>query len=235
MSDDQEPRNRRERRAAAKKDSKPMPTATKQPKVKLAQPDRSAPKNKTLMDLYEEKKSLLDQGQPFSPAHTDGQVRDESGNILEAGLSSSDPDDEDDEPIGPLGQAVFWSVCLAMCHFTLDVLVYNQYRQEIEWGPIWRRTFTMLPVLWFVVFMLRTETARRWPVLRQVFFLVVGVVAGCYTIYAGNEFGYYAMMKRAPPLGTLWLWSVVEMDLSFALVSVACNAVYFWYEGYGTF
>ena len=232
MADDQEPRNRRERRAAAKKDSKPISPATSQPKIKLAQPDRSTPKTKTLLDLYEERKTLLSKGQPFSPIHTDGNTRDESGNILEAGLTG--PDDND-EPIGPLGQAIFWSVCLAMFHFTLDVLTYNQYRQSIEWAPIFTRTGKVLPILWFVIFMLRTGTARRWPRLRQVFFLALAVGAGCYTIYAGNEFSYYAVMKRAPPLGTLWVWSVIEMDLPFALISVAVDLAYLWYKGYSAF
>jgi len=229
--DDQEPRNRRERRAAAKKDNKPTPQPKSQPKIKMAQPDRSGPKSKTLLDIYDEKKSLLDRGQPFDSKYTDGQVRDEGGNILEAGLSNG----EDDEPIGPLGQAVFWSVCLAMFHFTLDVLTYNQYRQTIEWPPIFRRTFTILPILWFLVYILRTETATKWPRLRQAFFLAVAVGAGCYTIYAGNEFSYYAVMKRAPPLGTLWVWSVIEMELPYALLSVVLDLGYLWYKGYSAF
>lgn len=115
MADDQEqPRNRRERRAAAKSSNKPVESPTSTPKIKLAQPDRSGPKGKTLLDLVEERKHLLEQGTPFDKKYTDGLVRDEGSNILEAGLG-------DGEPIGPIGEAVFWAVCLTMFHFTLDV------------------------------------------------------------------------------------------------------------------
>lgn len=196
----------------------------------MAQPDRSGPKGKTLLDLYEEKKSLLDHGQPFDKKYEDGRVRDESGNILEAGLGNPD-----DDPIGPVGQAVFWSVCLSMFHFTMDVLTFNQYRQEINWAPIWSRTARILPVLWLIIYMTRTETAQSFPRARQILFFLVAVAAGCYTIHVGNEYDYYAVMKQAPPLGTLWVWSVIEMQLPYALASVLLDAGYLYIMGYTVF
>lgn len=229
MSDSQEqPRNRRERRAAAKSSGKPVESPTSTPKIKLAQPDRSGPKSKTLLDLYDDKKALLEKGQPFDKQYDDGLVRDEGGNILEAGLG-------DGEPIGPIGEAIFWAVCLAMFHFTLDVLTFNQYRQEIEWQPIFKRTGLVLPILWLLVYALRSPTARKVEVARQLFFLAVGISAGCYTIYVGNVYDYYAVMKQAPPLGTLWVWSVIEMRLPYALVGVATNLGFMYYKGFKAF
>lgn len=222
------PRNRKERRKAAKESGKVMEPPTSEPKIRMAQPDRSGPKSKTLMDLYEEKKSLLEHGQPFDKKYEDGLVRDESGNILEAGLG-------DDEPIGPMGNATFWSVSLAMVHFTLDVLVYNQYRQEMEWWPIFQRTFTILPVLFLLVLTMQSETASRFPMAKQFLFLGIAIVAGCYTIHVSNVYGYYNVMKQTPPLGTLWLWSVIEMKLAFAAASVVIDVGFLWLGGYSAF
>lgn len=222
------PRNRKERRAAAREQGKPIAAATSTPKIRMAQPDRSAPKSKTLLDLYEDRKSLLDQGQPFDPKYADGLARDEGGNILEAGLG-------DDKPIGPLGQAVFMSIALGMLHFTLDVLVYNQYAQEIVWPAIFKRTFKVLPILFLLIYMLRTETAERFPTAKQLSYLVVAIATGCYTIHAANRHEYFAVMKQAPPLGTLWIWSVIEMKLEFAAASVVIDAGYLWWKGYSAF
>ncbi|KAK3066469.1 hypothetical protein LTR53_017177 [Teratosphaeriaceae sp. CCFEE 6253] len=191
-------------------------------------PDRSKPKTKTLLDLYEDKKALLDQGQPFDPKHTDGLIRDEGGNILDAGLGGG-------EPIGPLGQACFWAMTLGMLHFTFDVLVYNQYRQETEWPPIFKRTATILPVLFMMVYLLRSEMASRFRMARQVFYFAASVAAGCYTIHVANQEGYFYVMKRTPPLGTLWIWSVIEMDVAFAAASVAAELLYLWWMGYTIF
>ena len=225
---DENPKNRKERRAAARESGKPIAPPTSTPKFKLQQPDRSAPKSKTLMDLYEEKKALLEQGQPFDKKYEDGLVRDEGGNILEAGLG-------DGEPIGPVGNAIFWAFSLAIVHFTLDVLVFNQYRQEIEWGEIFQRSLIVLPALFLLLFTMASETASRFPLLKQIFFFAVGVGAGCYVIYAANKYSYYAVMKRAPPLGTLWIWSVIEMNLPFAAVSLVVNFGFLWYNGYSAF
>jgi hypothetical protein len=222
------PKNRRERRAAAKETGKPIAPPTRTPKLKLAQPDRSKPKEKTLLDIYEEKKELLNQGQPFDPKYEDGLPRGESGNILDVGLGET-------EPMGPVGDAVFWTVCLCMVHFTLDVLVYSQFAQDIVWSAIWKRTGTMLPILFLVTYMMRSELAWKLGIVRQIFFLALGVGTGCYMIHAGNVHQYFAVMKQAPPLGTLWIYSVLEMDLPFAAGSLLLNVAFLLWGGYSFF
>ncbi|KAK5118978.1 hypothetical protein LTR62_000189 [Meristemomyces frigidus] len=221
------PRNRKERRAAARDTGKPIEPPTKTPKIKLAQPDRSRPTDKTLLDLYNEKRSLLTSGQPFDK-DADQTVMDEGGNILEAGLG-------DDDPIGPLGQAVFWSFTLSMLHFTFDVLVQHQYRQDVDWPAIFQRTATMVPILFLMIYLLRSEMVERFATARQAFYLVVAVVSGCYTIHVTNRYDYYYVMKQTPPLATLWIWSVIEMRLAFCVASVVANLGYLWWKNYTIF
>ena len=223
MSEKRVPQNRRERRAAARENGIKIES---EKDIPMLQPDRSGPKGKTLYDLAEERQALLAQGQPFDRKHEDGKVRDEEGNVLEA---------VDDNPLGKFGDAVFFTLTLSMLHTTLDVLVYNQYRQEIEWSPIFIRTATIIPVLFLVIYTLRSDYALRFPVLRQFFYLCTSILAGCYMIYAGNTFDYFAVMKRAPPLGTLWILSVIEMTLPYALFSVLVDLGFLWWNGYTTF
>ncbi|EME47870.1 hypothetical protein DOTSEDRAFT_32237 [Dothistroma septosporum NZE10] len=219
------PRNRKERRADAKQNGKPIEAPTSHPKLKLAQPDRSRPKGKTLLDIYDEKKELLDKGEPFEQkSHT----MTSGGNILDVGLG-------EDDPIGPLGDAVFWSACLTMFHFTLDVLVYNQYAQEILWPAIFKRSGIVLPILFLVVFMGRSELAMKLGVVRQILFFAAGTGAGCYLIHAGNTAEYFAVMKQAPPLGAVWVYAVIEMNLPFAVASVLMDLVYMFWNGYSMF
>lgn len=228
MADDHNaPRNRKERRAAARESGQPISPPTSTPKIKMEQPDRSGPRSKTMLDLYDEKKSLIDKGQPFDAKYDDAKVRDEGGNILEAGLGGPD-----DEPIGPLGNAVFWSLSLSMIHFTLDVLVYQQYAQEISWSAIFQRTALILPVLFFIVYMLATDTANMFPTVKQFVYCAIGIAVGCYTIHITNVYDYFFVMKQAPPLGTLWIWSVIEMRLPYAAASVAVDMGYSWWMGY---
>lgn len=227
MEEDTGPRNRKERRQAARESGKPIEPPSSTPKIKMAKADRSKPQGKTMMDLYDERQSLINQGQPFDSKYKDNKVRDEGGNILEAGLG-----EPDDEPIGPMGNAVFWSLSLSMIHFTLDVLVYQQYRQEILWGAICQRTAIILPILFLMVWMLGTETANKFALLKQIVYCAIGTAVGCYTIHITNVYDYFFVMKQAPPLGTLWIWTVIEMKLPYGAASVAVDLAFLWWKGY---
>lgn len=71
--------------------------------------------------------------------------------------------------------------------------------------------------------------------LRQAVFFVMSIVSGCYLIYITNTYGYLAVMKRAPPLGVLWLWAVVEMELTWAVSSLAVAGFFLWQGGYSVY
>jgi hypothetical protein len=119
MDDDgrQTPQNRKERRKQSKY-------------FKLRQPDRSEPQGKTLLELAEERQKSL-----FKAA-------DERLHELAQGDGTQA---DQDEPIGPLGEAMVYTMTMTMLHFTLDVLVYNQYGEEIKWKPIFSRTVQAIP------------------------------------------------------------------------------------------
>src|SRR5271167_3020347 len=87
--------------------------------VALQQPDRSGPdpSRKTLLDIAQERGLLKEDSKPAASSN---------GNEARA-------DDEVDAPIGRFGEAVLWSMSLAMLHFTFDVLAQHQYAVEIEW------------------------------------------------------------------------------------------------------
>lgn len=222
MADASEPQNRRQRRAAARNTTKAGHPDQGATDFKLAQPDRSGPKGKTLFELAEERQALLDKGKPF-------QKDEELEKLAERDFVFSG------DPIGPAGEAVLYGSTLSMLHFTLDVLVYNQYRQAIEWSEIFSRIGRIIPVLFVIVYMLHTKTAARFPLVKQLLFLITSITAGCYMVYSGNTYGYFAVMKRAPPVGTLWVWSVIEMQLVYAVSSLIVVGVYTWWNGFKTF
>lgn len=91
----------------------------KDPKIKLKQPDRSTPTNNTLLDLARQS-GILDVAQKQEAT--------------------------DEEPlVGRVGDSILWSLSLTMLHFTLDVLVANQYAMEMEWTSLLIRTAQAFP------------------------------------------------------------------------------------------
>ncbi|QDS77327.1 hypothetical protein FKW77_004893 [Venturia effusa] len=136
------PRNRAERRKAAK-DAPFLHEPVSG--IPLAQPDRSGPKSKTLFELAAERQAELEASGFYND---EGKRKGGPNGETNAQFLSSD---EDDEPIGPLGESLVYTISLAAVHFTLDVLVFNQYRQEIVWSEILRKTLRMIPGLYILL------------------------------------------------------------------------------------
>jgi len=231
MASSGQPANRKQRRAAAKNNGNStgaafQPTSELGPEgveFLLKHPDRSGPKGKTLFQLAEERQAELDKLNP-------GRRKQKESNTPPGERPFNDED-----PIGPLGNAVLYSFSLASLHLTLDVIVYSQYREDVIWSEIFQRAATVFPIFLICVYLLHTEISLRFPTLRNLFFLSVSVAAGCYMIFSGNTNGYFYVMKTAPPIGALWIWSVFEMSLPFALASVITVAGYIWWNGFSTF
>lgn len=191
-------------------------------KVKLKQPDRSGPdpSRQTLLDIAEQRGLLKAQG---------------------------DEEDEgsggDGEPlIGRLGESMVWSISLTMLHFTLDVLVSHQFAVEIVWRDIVIRAAQAFPIILLLFysfhphatpsFLLPRLPPRMQPLLHQIFFFLGAVSAGSYLIHITNKHGYYAVMKQSPPVGCLWIWSVIELNVFWATGSLMCCGIFLKLGGY---
>ncbi|MCJ1366708.1 hypothetical protein MMC16_005838 [Acarospora aff. strigata] len=242
MPDIRTPQNRKERRAQTRTQST----------IPLSQPPRSHPsststtnaKTKTLYEIGAERQQALLQSpssvplDPKSTTHTtlkinsDGTLTTVSPSSQDGPsttLSNSDGDDKDDDPIGPVGNAIFLAMTLSMLHFTLDVLVHHQYRQEIAWAEIGWRTAGAFPLLTLLSLLphhlpFRSSSPshpKPHPSrLHNPIFLLLSLLSGTYLLHIANVSTYYAVMKRAPAIGTLWVWSVVEMELKWAVAGV---------------
>ncbi|MCJ1474876.1 hypothetical protein MMC13_003536 [Lambiella insularis] len=212
---------------------KNKPDTSASSEITLSVASRESPKHKTLFDIAAERQAELQGGQPFAPISTDESPSIVTAKISPDGaLSIFDDQPPTDEPIGPLGQAVFFAVTLTMLHFTLDVLVHQQYRQQIGWDMIFQRTISTFTILAALLYIFHSRASALWA---QMMFLGLSVAAGCYLIYSSSEEPYFAVMKRAPPLGTLWVWSVIEMRLEMALLSVMAVGGYFCWGEYSIF
>lgn len=83
----------------------------------------------------------------------------------------------------------------------------------------------------------QVEDDRQLPRGIRVFRVVTfaaSIAIGCYILYAANEQGYMAVMKRAPPLGTLWVWLIVEMEWNWGALSLVVVCMWSYMRGYLT-
>ncbi|KAH7241958.1 hypothetical protein BKA59DRAFT_219667 [Fusarium tricinctum] len=191
--------------------------------IKLEQPDRSAPNKETLVD-FAKGRDLFEEA--------DRRQRELNG---EGPLLS--PRTE------RIFETLLWTGIIATLHFTFDVLVQRQYAMDLDWPVIIQRTLTawLLFIVLFYVLHPHYSQKNFIPLLpkdyqetvRQAIFFVMSTLAGPYLIHISNNYGYIAIMKRAPPVGCLWVWAVVEMDILWAFPSLCIAVAYAYKNGYG--
>jgi hypothetical protein len=74
------------------------------------------------------------------------------------------------------------------------------------------------------------------PALRTFVFLPVAVVLGAHLIAITNGEPYYAIMKKAPAVGTIWIWSILELSFGAAVIGALGPLAWgIWWMGYGIF
>lgn len=112
----------------------------KEPKakdLKLKQPDRSGPTDKTLLDLAQEK-DLFTQAKEREAEIQREKRRAAGENVAEGG------EEEEEDNVMSIGaervmESVLWTATIAMLHLTFDVLVQHQYGTELDWSAVWLR------------------------------------------------------------------------------------------------
>ncbi|KAH7041354.1 uncharacterized protein B0I36DRAFT_344966 [Microdochium trichocladiopsis] len=209
------------------------------PNYKLAQPDKSGPTGKTLLDIAQERNlfAQADKRQAKLARGADRSDSDSDGDDADGGVGDAVPTSAD-----RLMEAVLWSVSLTMLHFTLDVLVHKQYAMDFSWYHVIMRSAKIVFIFLLFFYVLHPHASapdwipglpRRFQEpLRQAIFFATSVASSCHLVHITNEYGYLFVLKRSPPLGCLWVWAVIELDLPVAVASLACTGAFFWQGGY---
>jgi hypothetical protein len=248
--------NRRQHRAAASTSGSAKTTSiTSADQIPLSRPQTTTSEAKTLYEIAAERQAkLAPHGQPFPKS---AQASDKTkfvkinanGSIEDTPAPGDHPEDLDSgESAKPIFDTVFLALPLSCLHFTLSVLTVHQYAQELTFGPIiFNTAFVAFPTLCLLIHLLhghllalpggaQPEVMRKASsTIRPILFVLTANVAGCYLIHLTNDHGYYAVMKRAPGIGTVWVWSVLELGLAGALGGVIGPGLFAWWNGYGVF
>ena len=227
------PRNRKERRAQARSNG-----TSNAKDIPLAQPDRSSTGQKTLLEIAAERQLLAQSSREaaISPENTsvvttsinpDGSL----SHTAESGASAVV--NEEDTPTLYL-DILLYTFTLTMLYFTLTLLTHQQYDSEPpQLMPLFLSSTIYNPaplILLLLVWILHPRASQ--PVV-QVLFAALSVASGGWLVKATNEEPYMAVMKKAPALGTLWVWAVVESKWEIAIVELGLVGLWGWWRGYG--
>ncbi|KAL2838703.1 hypothetical protein BJY01DRAFT_32992 [Aspergillus pseudoustus] len=172
--------------------------------------------------------------------------------------------DEDEPPIPPFIDTLLLSIPLTVLHLTLGYLAAHQYAQSIDLNALFRNSgFVALPMLTLLIHLAhghiisfnrgsKTETISLFPwhpdklslsftrkllfppSFKTIAFLPAAVLLGIKLMAMTNEDTYYAVMKQAPAIGTLWVWCILEIPVGAAVLGALGPLMWgVWWKGYG--
>ncbi|WFC97070.1 hydroxyisourate hydrolase [Malassezia brasiliensis] len=122
---------------------------------------------------------------------------------------------------------VIWCMPFVFLFEIMNILIQQQYQMDITWRTEATTMIKRLP---------SQHERRRW--LAQSVVFALGSVCGARFIYLINEvrntltqapFG--ATVTQTPALGTVWVYSIVKLDLVWACLSLALTFAYVSYAG----
>lgn len=110
-------------------------------KIKLRQPDRSGPSEKTLLQIAEERGLFAQADQKEKENEDASRKRALPKSVTRVRVRQEEDEEQDDDALSPTAERVLetmlWTVSLAMLHFTLDVLVQHQYSiDQVQWPQV---------------------------------------------------------------------------------------------------
>ncbi|MCJ1426007.1 hypothetical protein MMC29_003909 [Sticta canariensis] len=232
MSNSSKPHNRRERRAHAHAQSNTSSTASTE--VPLSQPSRTPPSHKTLLEIAQERELLSREDKDTlinSQSITTTTINPDGSLSNPSTTPASDPLDS-----ASFLDVLLYTATLIITHFTLTFLVHHQYASEPpSIGPLLLSSslFSPTPLLFLVLVLILHPRASH--LVTQVLFAAMSIIAGGWLVYATNDEPYMAVMKKAPALGTLWIWAIIEMRWEWAAASLSVVGGWGWWKGYTFF
>ncbi|KAJ3036818.1 hypothetical protein HDV00_002371 [Rhizophlyctis rosea] len=140
---------------------------------------------------------------------------------------------EEYEDIPPLFLSILFALPLTVLHGGLDYLVHVQYDYADHFN-ITRVLSRQLPLFPILITFIYFTSKYKFHWLAQSLFTVASAASGTYLVYVTKEDQTFGGMLKTPGLAILWIYSVIQMNLALAIVSLAGTFLYYhkeWFEG----
>ncbi|KIM46271.1 hypothetical protein M413DRAFT_441352 [Hebeloma cylindrosporum] len=129
--------------------------------------------------------------------------------------------------VTPLSDEIFNAILLIMPFsavlLLMEILIRHQYGKTASFEAIMDRMIPSVPILsLFIFYTTRYKQDRRM----QALLFVISFTVGSRMIFLLNNASWLVNMKQCPPLATLWIYTVVQLDLAPAVLSLLAIAAF---------
>ncbi|KAF8627227.1 hypothetical protein AX15_004465 [Amanita polypyramis BW_CC] len=156
----------------------------------------------------------------------------ESGLLSKINGSSPKLSVEDDSEDLSLGDEIlnvaFLLIPFSFLLLMMDILIHFQYGKDPPLWELGERMLTGVPILSvFIFYTGRYKQHRRM----QMLLFALSVSAGCRMLFIINRKSWLVNMRQCPPLATMWIYAIVQLDLGPAVLSLVTVGGFIWWKG----
>ncbi|KAG8923497.1 hypothetical protein FRC02_011103 [Tulasnella sp. 418] len=143
----------------------------------------------------------------------------ESGLVQKIPRKDNAPDSSEESSDLPdeIFHAILLIIPFSFLYLCLDIVIHQQYAQHPTWSEEITRMVKNVPILSVFIFYSNRHKSTQ---LGQALLFALSVIAGVCMIYQVNHAAWGVAMQQCPPLGTLWIYTIVQLDLLPAVLSL---------------
>lgn len=152
--------------------------------------------------------------------------------INESGIlnKANSAHDREDESV-PLAEEIFNAITIiipiSFLLLLMEILIHFQYGKHPTLHALVDRMLSGVPVLSiFIFYTTRYKSYRSM----QLFLFVLGILSGSRMLYLLDRGSWVVNMQQCPPLATVWVYTIVQLDLLPAVVSLGVIGMYVWWQ-----
>ncbi|KDE09191.1 hypothetical protein MVLG_00513 [Microbotryum lychnidis-dioicae p1A1 Lamole] len=135
-----------------------------------------------------------------------------------------------------LVDALLWTIPFTFLFVGMDYAVHAQYGQGLPRSLIVSHLSSLLPTMYILNLISPTTITANHstpsttsaptsfptlpPRIQQPLLLLLCTATGIHLVHLTSTQSYLQVMASAPAFGTLWVWSVVKMDLGWAVAGL---------------
>lgn len=120
---------------------------------------------------------------------------------------------------------VIWTMPFAFLLLMMDIMIQQQYGTQPTFLGEVSRLISTIPILTAFIYYTSISPVLQGR-LQQVFLCGISTSCGCSFLYIYSRSPMEMVVRRVPPLGTLWMYTLVKMDLSPVLLSLSIVYLY---------
>ncbi|EIM88282.1 uncharacterized protein STEHIDRAFT_138652 [Stereum hirsutum FP-91666 SS1] len=139
---------------------------------------------------------------------------------------------EEDGPLTPFEEEMFRAVTLiipfSFLLLLMNIMINFQYKQQPDYWVIGGKMMSAVPILSIFIFYTTRHKENRGT---QVVLFLLSLACGGRLIWQVNRGNWTMNMEQSPPLATIWVYTIVQLELGPAVLSLFMVGMWTYLKG----